>query len=521
MLPCTARKGTSFTPVLILRWFEVVQKRVTEVSPLEHACETVENMNRELQKIITSYTAEPTKPISPLSMRLQGVIEAAVNGGVAKYQDAFFNPRYIHLHPDHLHHLKRLKQLILQKVRILEGGLSLHARLVPANIQPLHRRLVDRFTLMRHNVLEASSYIAECGQIDVLLPNKRPSIINQPLPPIPVDRSYDGHYNGPLLETLPNGIAPSIPRNEEDIYSVPLDCTLREPPILPERSSPAPPPPIPYRPRSTGYSSLDLSVVDGMSPANTPPPRPTAIFQSPVTPENGSASRAALLHRSRSIPRNHHHPHQMQHQSSSPNFYSPSPTKENNGIPIAEPLSPAPPLPPRTFNTLDRNHRHGSSYVDLPPDPDRPALPKRTMRKTNSVVAHSEGATPPLPAAPEIEPNGYPRREVPAPPLPVKKPAAPPPPALPSSPPPVPPPVEKDRGDVISITSSSSNTSNSLSAGSNEPPRDETNGHSLNDLSGGDVANGQGSDVTSSGQPAAGFITLDDNQNNQRNESIA
>lgn len=107
----------------ILRWFEVSERNVITISPIKHACEMVENMNKELQKLIISYTSnsEPTgaaKNISPLSMRLQGVIEAAVNGGISKYQDAFFNPLFLHANPDQLKDVFKLKQLILQKVWI-------------------------------------------------------------------------------------------------------------------------------------------------------------------------------------------------------------------------------------------------------------------------------------------------------------------------------------------------------------------------------------------------------------------
>ena len=170
----------------ILRWSEVVGKKVIEVSPIEHACETVEKMVRELEKLVTSYNQDPTKPIHPLSMRLQGVIEATVNGGIAKYQDAFFNPKYVALYSEHSAYIRKLKQLINHQVRILEGGLSLHGRLAPPNMQPLQKRLVESFTLMRQRFHDSSSHIEAGNSLfdSFTLPNKRPSIINTPLPPI-------------------------------------------------------------------------------------------------------------------------------------------------------------------------------------------------------------------------------------------------------------------------------------------------------------------------------------------------
>ncbi|KAI1296790.1 Dedicator of cytokinesis protein 4 [Halotydeus destructor] len=489
----------------ILRWFEVTQKRVTEVSPLEHACETVENMNVELQKIITSYTSEPTKPISPLSMRLQGVIEAAVNGGVAKYQDAFFNSNYIRLHPDHLRYIKKLKMLILHKVRVLEGGLSLHGRLVPSNMQPLHKRLVERFTVMRHNVKQAQEAVGDYayGSVDVLVNMKRPSIINQPLPPLPpeaVRSSFDGHYSGPLLDLVTNGRE----RSEDEIYSVPHDCVSGTPPILPERSFlPAGaivPPLPPSRPRSAGYSSLEGP--------GTPPPRPTIM---PITLENGHSMSgrpsASILHRSRSIPRTTNHPHVLTHQNSAQNFYSPSPTKEHvNGIHMAfdEPHSPAPALPPRTA-TLERNRSLAGFSYDSPPslgDQDRPPLPKRTMRKALSVSLTTPEGPPSLPSVliPIEMAIGIP--ETAPPPLPSKRPAPPPPSLSFSSLPAVPLSstetmrLDAPAPDVISIASCSSITSSSTISGSNSSEQPTVSGFTeMESSSNNESSNCEGTEV--------------------------
>lgn len=57
----------------ILRMFQVANTQVTYLSPIENACETIENMNNELSKLIVTYSSETNRPesISPLSMRLQ------------------------------------------------------------------------------------------------------------------------------------------------------------------------------------------------------------------------------------------------------------------------------------------------------------------------------------------------------------------------------------------------------------------------------------------------------------------
>ena len=53
-----------------------------ELAPLEVAIETVETKNSELSSMIDEYSnASNSKDINPLSMLLNGVIDAAVQGG--------------------------------------------------------------------------------------------------------------------------------------------------------------------------------------------------------------------------------------------------------------------------------------------------------------------------------------------------------------------------------------------------------------------------------------------------------
>lgn len=61
----------------ILRMFKVISTQVSYLSPIENACETIENMNIELNKLITTFSSNDTvksESISPLSMRLQVII---------------------------------------------------------------------------------------------------------------------------------------------------------------------------------------------------------------------------------------------------------------------------------------------------------------------------------------------------------------------------------------------------------------------------------------------------------------
>lgn len=58
------------------------------MSPIENAIYVVENKTQELRTLISQYQHRQHQGnINPLSMCLNGVIDAAVNGGIARYQE--------------------------------------------------------------------------------------------------------------------------------------------------------------------------------------------------------------------------------------------------------------------------------------------------------------------------------------------------------------------------------------------------------------------------------------------------
>lgn len=69
-----------------------------------------------------------------------------MNGGLRKYQEAFFSPTYIESHSNYYINIKRLKKLIFNQINLLENGLAVHKRLVPASLLPLHDLLVEKFS---------------------------------------------------------------------------------------------------------------------------------------------------------------------------------------------------------------------------------------------------------------------------------------------------------------------------------------------------------------------------------------
>ena len=56
------------------------------MSPLENAIETMETTNQKLQVQIDLHRTDPKARIDPLGMLLNGVVDAAVSGGIANYK---------------------------------------------------------------------------------------------------------------------------------------------------------------------------------------------------------------------------------------------------------------------------------------------------------------------------------------------------------------------------------------------------------------------------------------------------
>uniref|UniRef100_A0A3Q3BAW6 Dedicator of cytokinesis 3 n=1 Tax=Kryptolebias marmoratus TaxID=37003 RepID=A0A3Q3BAW6_KRYMA len=137
----------------ISRWFEVDKRELVEVSPLENAICVVENKNQELRTLISQYQHKQLHGnINLLSMTLNGVIDAAVNGGIARYQEAFFDKEYITSHPEDTEKITQLKDLMQEQVHILGVGLAVHEKLVHPEMRPLHKKLIDQFQMMRSSL---------------------------------------------------------------------------------------------------------------------------------------------------------------------------------------------------------------------------------------------------------------------------------------------------------------------------------------------------------------------------------
>lgn len=57
-----------------------------EISPLENAIETMQLTNDKMNSMVQQHLDDPSLPINPLSMLLNGIVDPAVMGGFANYE---------------------------------------------------------------------------------------------------------------------------------------------------------------------------------------------------------------------------------------------------------------------------------------------------------------------------------------------------------------------------------------------------------------------------------------------------
>jgi len=85
-------------------------------------------------------------------MALNGVIDAEVNGGVKKYQSAFFSDAYMKENSEDKPKVEALKAALRDSIVILEAGLDTHRSLCPENLQALQEKLDSFFKRMKENI---------------------------------------------------------------------------------------------------------------------------------------------------------------------------------------------------------------------------------------------------------------------------------------------------------------------------------------------------------------------------------
>ncbi|PSN51994.1 Dedicator of cytokinesis protein 1 [Blattella germanica] len=136
----------------ILRWFPVISSDTYQVSPLQNAIEQMEITNKSLRDLIIAHRNDPALQLNPLSMKVNGIVDAAVMGGVTNYEKAFFTTEYLEAHPEDASLVTKLKDLIASQIPLLELCVQIHRQKAPPSLGPFHQRLEECFLEMQKHV---------------------------------------------------------------------------------------------------------------------------------------------------------------------------------------------------------------------------------------------------------------------------------------------------------------------------------------------------------------------------------
>eukprot|EP00742_Colponemidia_sp_Colp-10_P004488 GILJ01004791.1.p1 GENE.GILJ01004791.1~~GILJ01004791.1.p1 ORF type:complete len:1775 (+),score=309.30 GILJ01004791.1:791-5326(+) len=142
---------TSETFPTVRRRLEVVDRRELLLSPIENAVNNIADKTVELiakSAQVREFKGE-TADTGPLSMTLNGVIDAAVNGGVEKYREAFLSDEYIRENPTHAPLSAKLRQVLKDQLKALEEGLTIHGLKCADAMRPLHEHLTNQLAKMK------------------------------------------------------------------------------------------------------------------------------------------------------------------------------------------------------------------------------------------------------------------------------------------------------------------------------------------------------------------------------------
>jgi hypothetical protein len=187
-LECTTYTTAESFPG-IMRWFEVVSTDVTELNPVENGIETVADNIEALQSLIKRFESDRSASSNPLTMKLQGILDAAVAGGLKNYE-IFFTEEYQRSHPDYLRATEKLKDKMIALCKVSGRALKLHGLVCATAMQKLHEHMelkYDEFKKKYGSQLDEDPYepLKQSQHSSAPLPT---SVTPDLQPPLPASR---------------------------------------------------------------------------------------------------------------------------------------------------------------------------------------------------------------------------------------------------------------------------------------------------------------------------------------------
>lgn len=138
--------------------FLVVESSTKELPPIQIAIEDLEKKQDEFIKELSNYYFNVSNQnVSTLLQKIQGVVEAAVNGGIDQYEKAFMCPEFMNRR-DNLtvsqkdEYMRHLKNSILSLIPLINIAFAIVEAKVPPSLKPLYDHLTNLFKKMKFSM---------------------------------------------------------------------------------------------------------------------------------------------------------------------------------------------------------------------------------------------------------------------------------------------------------------------------------------------------------------------------------
>lgn len=148
---------TAFPLPGILCRSEVVHKHAYELNPLQNAIDTMEKANDKTRSIIIRYLGDNDNsyPLHILLMHINGIVNSDVQGGITKYEEAFFQSQFIDIYKQE--DLDKLKEMMANQIPLLDLAIRVadhkqQKQANQANMEGLYKHILDSFHKMRDDI---------------------------------------------------------------------------------------------------------------------------------------------------------------------------------------------------------------------------------------------------------------------------------------------------------------------------------------------------------------------------------
>ncbi len=130
----------------------VVEMREVDISPIQNAVSDIEAKNVSLIALTAQAARDPGQ-LGPLSLLLNGIIDAAVNGGTRIYTQLFLSPLYATNRPQDAELCSRLRLMLVEQVEKAAEGLVVHRMSCPEQLLGLQSKMEEFFEALENQMV--------------------------------------------------------------------------------------------------------------------------------------------------------------------------------------------------------------------------------------------------------------------------------------------------------------------------------------------------------------------------------